>query len=344
MTPDQRWNAVLAQDPAFDGQFLYGVLTTGVYCRPSCPARRPLRANVRFYDSASAAEADGLRPCHRCRPTIDTNARIRAACAHIDAHPDQPLRLADLAHLVGLSRFYFSRAFKAVVGVGPRDYAEARRVERLKASLRSADSVTDAVYDSGFGSSSRVYERADTRLGMTPREYRRGGAGTSITYAAATTAFGMLMIGATDRGICFLQFGDSTDSLATELRREYPNAEIAEARVDARLEAWMESIRAHLAGSSPRPDLPLDIRATAFQMKVWKHLQSIPRGSVKSYTEVARHIGRPTAARAVAVACASNPVAVLIPCHRVVRGTGDLGGYRWGVERKRALIDAERAR
>ncbi len=343
MTPDQCWEAVVKHDASTDGQFLYGVVTTGVYCRPSCPARQPLRRNVRFYTTSQAAEADGLRPCLRCRPTTDAHAGIREACRHIDGHPDEPLRLRELAKAAGLSVFHFSRTFKAVVGVTLRDYADARRVVLLKTNLRESASVTDAIYESGFGSPSRVYERSDTRLGMTPREYRNGGGGTSISYVAAATGIGEMVIGATDRGICFIQFGDSAASLINALRTEYPNAQVCEASAHALLDQCLQSIRAYLVGSTDNLGLPLDIRATAFQMKVWKYLQGIPRGSVESYSEVAAGIGQPSAARAVARACASNQVALVIPCHRVIRGTGELGGYRWGVERKRVLIDSERA-
>jgi AraC family transcriptional regulator, regulatory protein of adaptative response / methylated-DNA-[protein]-cysteine methyltransferase len=233
-----------------------------------------------------------------------------------------------------------------VAGVTPKEYAEAVRVKRLKKNLRTGDDVTEAIYAAGFGSSSRVYERADTRLGMTPGQYRQGGRHAAISYVATDTALGKLMIGATDRGICFVHFGEDEEALAAELRREYPNAEIAAASapLHADLARWLEALGGYLAGQEKKLDLPLDIRATAFQMKVWKYLQSIPYGSVESYGEVAAGIGRPAAVRAVARACASNRVALVIPCHRVIRNTGELGGYRWGLARKRSLIDQERTR
>ncbi len=351
MTNDELyWQAVEQRDRSQDGRFFFGVLTTGVYCRPSCPARRPLRRNVRFYRTAEDAESDGLRPCLRCRPletAVDpAAARLRDLCRALESRADNPPDLADLAARAGLSRFHLQRSFKAAVGLTPAQYLEAFRVRKLKQSLKTAADVADAVYDAGFGSSSRVYERADTRLGMTPRQYRRGGRGVSISYATAQSPVGLMMLGATDRGICFLQFGDRADELAAELRREYPAAEIQPMKTPhpPEFEQWMQALTEHLNGSRPRLDLPLDVQATAFQMRVWNYLQSIPYGEVQSYGEVAARIGKPSATRAVARACASNRVAIVIPCHRVIRGTGELGGYRWGLPRKRALIDRERER
>ena len=265
-------------------------------------------------------------------------------CRYIEAHCEERPDLADLAAKAGLSRFHLQRSFKAVVGVTPKEYVEACRVRRLKRDLRQAENVAGAVYEAGFGSSSRVYERADTRLGMTPNQYRRGGSGVAIHYALAGSPVGLMMIGATDRGICSVQFGESRDALLESLRREYPAAEIAPMKdpPDPEFRKWMEALTAHLSGNQPRLDLPLDIRATAFQMRVWNYLQSIPYGEVQSYGEVAAGIGQPAATRAVARACATNPVAIAIPCHRVIRGTGELGGYRWGMARKRGLIDLER--
>ena len=270
--------------------------------------------------------------------------RVRELCRYIEAHPEEAPDLAELAARAGLSRFHLQRRFKAVTGVTPKEYVEACRVRLLKRSLRASGDVTAAVYDAGFGSSSRVYERADTRLGMTPKQYRRGGAGVAIRYAGADTPLGRVLIGATDRGICFVQFGDCDEELAAALRREYPGAEAApmEQPRAPEFERWMAALRAHLAGDLPQLDLPLDIRATAFQMRVWKYLQSIPYGEVQSYGEVAAGIGKPRAARAVARACSANRVALAIPCHRVIRGSGELGGYRWGLERKRTLLDLER--
>ncbi len=348
LTPDQCWDAVARRDRTFDRSFLFGVLTTGVYCRPSCPARQALRRNVRFYATPEAAEADGLRPCLRCKPLLVRSAsaeRIAKLCRYMEEHPGEPVTLGDLARRAGLTASHLQRTFKAVAGISPKEYLEARRLELLKSNLRSSANVTDAVYESGFGSSSRVYERAGAHLGMTPGQYREGGRGASISYITAQTAIGVLVIGATDRGICFLQFGRDAGEMVAALRREYPNAEItpAAAPEHPQLQLWIEAIRGYLAGETSRLDLPLDVRATAFQMRVWKYLQAIPYGSLESYGEVAAGIGQPRAARAVARACASNRVALVIPCHRVIRGSGDLGGYRWGIERKRMLIDTERA-
>jgi AraC family transcriptional regulator of adaptative response/methylated-DNA-[protein]-cysteine methyltransferase len=346
---EQCWQAVERHDGAFDGEFFFGVMTTGVYCRPSCASRRPLRKNVRFYATPAEAEREGLRPCKRCRPLDPERDRaaatVRELCRHIEAHPDSAPDLAELAARAGLSRFHLQRSFKAVAGVTPKEYVEACRMLRLKSSLRGAKNVTEAVYDAGFGSSSRVYERSGTRLGMTPLQYRRGGQGVAIIYASAPSPLGLLMIGATDRGICFVQFGESEEALSAALRREYPAAQIAPmpSPHPEEFDRWIAALTHHLAGNQPRLDLPLDIRATAFQMRVWNYLQSIPYGDVQSYGEVAAAIGKPTAIRAVARACASNTVALAIPCHRVIRGTGELGGYRWGLDRKRALIDNERA-
>lgn len=350
MNAERKWKAVCARDRAQDGRFLYGVHTTGIYCRPSCPSRHPLRRNVHFYDSPAAAEAAGLRACRRCRPLeLVGDARIvrtmRELCRYIEAHTDERLTLAALARRAGLSSSHFQRSFKALVGVSPKAYADACRVAHFKRELIAGKSVTDATYEAGFGSSSRVYERIDTRLGMTPRQYRERGRGVSISYAVTTTSLGPMMLAATDRGLCFIQFGRDADALATELRREYPQARIAPMREEQResFEQWMHALSAHLAGSSTEVSLPLDIRGTAFQTRVWRYLQGIPYGEVQSYKEVAAGIGEPAAARAVANACARNRLAIAIPCHRVIRGTGELGGYRWGLERKRALIDTERA-
>lgn len=269
---------------------------------------------------------------------------IQAACEFIQAHATDGVSLAQVAAHVGMSRFHVQRRFKTAMGVSPKQFAEACRLAALKGGLRSGASVTDAIYDAGFGSGSRVYERVDTRLGMTPGQYRDGGRGLAITHVSVECPLGRMMIGATERGLCFVQFGDSDAELLDRLGREYPAARLepmAEPCPEA-FRRWMDALAAHVQGQPPREDLPLDVRATAFQMRVWSYLQSIPRGSVRSYGEVAAAIGRPGAARAVAGACAANPVAMVIPCHRVIRGTGDLGGYRWGLARKHTLIEAER--
>lgn len=348
MNEQEYWQAVQQRDASMDGRFYYGVLTTGVYCKPSCASRQPLRKNVRFYADAAAAERDGLRPCKRCKPLAaadDIALRIAKVCRHIEAHADQALPLAELARIADLSPFHFQRRFKAIVGLSPKEYAEACRLKTLREELRAAPSVSDAIYGAGFGSGSRVYEKIDTRLGMTPAEYRAGGRGVTISYAGGSTPLGLILIGATDRGICFLQFGDAEALLVEALRAEYPAAQVVAmaAPQAAQFGEWMQRLGEHLAGRQPNLDLPLHTRGTAFQLEVWKYLQTIPYGEVRSYAEVAAGIGQPSAVRAVARACATNRVALLIPCHRVIRGDGSLSGYRWGLERKRVLIDSERA-
>jgi AraC family transcriptional regulator of adaptative response/methylated-DNA-[protein]-cysteine methyltransferase len=337
------WEAVQKRDRTQDGRFFFGVITTGVFCRPSCAARLPLRKNVRFYATAEEAARDGLRPCLRCRPMVDEGARVREICRFIEEHCDEQVSLAALAERVGLSRFYLQRMFKAETGVSPKQYLDAARMKHLKQGLKRAKDVTEAVYEAGFGSSSRVYERADTRLGMTPKEYRQGGSGVEITWAAVDSPLGVMMIGATDRGICFLQFGEAREELLEELRREYPAAKLdaMQAPYGGEFEQWIEGLMAYLR-TGKVGTLPHDVHGTAFQLKVWNYLQGIPRGQVQSYGEVAVGIGAPKAVRAVARACASNRVAILIPCHRVIRGNGELGGYRWGLGRKRSLLELER--
>jgi AraC family transcriptional regulator of adaptative response/methylated-DNA-[protein]-cysteine methyltransferase len=269
--------------------------------------------------------------------------QIQTVCAFIRSHATEKLSLRELAAEAGLSPYHFHRTFKAQVGVTPMQFAESCRMQELERALRGRPSVTEAVYEAGFGSGSRVYERSDRDLGMTPGQYRDGGGGVTISYASAELPVGRMMLAATDRGLCFLQFGDSQRELLAMLRAEYPEARLESMRTPSGglFEGWMQALREQVNGGAPRRDLPLDLRATAFQIEVWNYLRTIPRGKVRSYAEVAAGIGRPGAARAVARACAANRVALVIPCHRVIRGNGDLGGYRWGVERKRALIEAE---
>jgi AraC family transcriptional regulator of adaptative response/methylated-DNA-[protein]-cysteine methyltransferase len=270
---------------------------------------------------------------------------VRELCRYIEKHSDEPLPLTTLAKKAGLSPFHLQRSFKATVGLTPRQYLEAARLRKLKGHLRSSADVTGAVYEAGYGSSSRVYERADTRLGMTPNQYRQGGRNVTITHVTIDSPLGLMMIGATDRGLCFIHFGDSARDMLASLKKEYPAARLEPMGKPYHpdFQKWIGALSRHLEGKQPHLDLPLDIRATSFQMRVWNYLQSIPYGEVQSYSEVAAGIGQPRAARAVARACASNELAVVIPCHRVIRGTGELGGYRWGLPRKRALIDRERS-
>jgi AraC family transcriptional regulator of adaptative response/methylated-DNA-[protein]-cysteine methyltransferase len=340
-----RWRIVLARDRRYDGRFVYAVRSTGIFCRPSCPSRRPRRAQVAFFAAPADAEAAGFRACRRCHPKdVATNdpgaALVRTACARLDAAPERPL--APLARELGASPFQLTRAFRRVLGVTPQQYRDARRRERLRTELKRRKHVGPAVYEAGFGSSSRVYERAVDHLGMTPKTYGRGAPGVTIHYAAVPSPLGRLLVGATERGVCFVSLGDAVEPLERALKSEFPAAHLQR---DAHgLGRWTAAIVKHLEGRAPQLDVPLDVQATAFQRRVWEELQKIPYGETRSYAEVARHIGRPQATRAVAQACATNPAAVVIPCHRVVRSDGALGGYRWGVERKRALLKQESAR
>ena len=339
------WEAVLHHDARMDGFFYYAVATSGVYCRPSCPSRRPRRENVRFFRDRQEAERAGFRACLRCRPANPSSANpqsdlVRRACRYIENNLETPITLETLGRELSLSPFHLQRTFKSLVGVTPRAYADACRLEALKRGLRRGDSVTRAMVDAGYSSSSRLYERTASQLGMGPSQYRKGGAGASIGYAVIESPLGKLLVAATGRGVCVIRFGASRRELETSLRQEFPRAELC--RDEPGMAAWTSQLSEHLAGRRERIDLPLDIRATAFQRLVWEHLQSIPRGATESYSKVAAAIGRPTAVRAVARACAGNPVALAIPCHRVVREDGGLGGYRWGVERKQRLLAAER--
>lgn len=347
-TNDQRWQAMQERDARQDGKFFFGVVTTGVYCNPSCASRRPLRKNVRFYDTAAQAEKDGLRPCKRCHPDTNTdeNAQaVRNACQYLKTHPAEPLSLTDLAKHVGMSPAHFHRTFKRLVGVTPKQYADKLRMDDLKRGLKQGGPITGSVYASGFGSSSRVYERSNTRLGMTPAQYSKGGAGVTITYASTESPLGRMMLGATDRGLCFLQFGETHAGLQKLLQKEYPHATLEPMAkpYSPDFQRWMGALEQYLDGNQTSLALPVDVRATAFQLKVWNYLSSIPYGEVRSYSEVASALGDPNASRAVAGACAANNVALLVPCHRVLRSNGELGGYRWGIERKRTLLDMERA-
>jgi AraC family transcriptional regulator of adaptative response/methylated-DNA-[protein]-cysteine methyltransferase len=347
-TDAEMWRAVSARDATYDGVFWYGVVTTGVFCRPSCASRPARRANVRFFSATDAATAAGFRPCKRCSPLASRDPaaeRLESVARFIVAHADEPLPLARLAARARLSPAHFQRLFKARMGVSPKAYQDGVRLARLKAGLRTGAPVLDAIVGAGFSSTSRVYGEAARNLGMTPSAYRAGGAGETIAYACRQTALGLLMMAATDRGVCFAQFGASEAALRRELEAEFPKATLAPSAMSdsPELEAWVRAFEAHLAGHAPRPDVPLDLRGTAFQIKVWRFLLGIHEGEVLSYTEVAAGIGTPKAVRAAASACGANRIAVLVPCHRVLRGDGGLGGYRWGLDRKRALLDRERS-
>jgi AraC family transcriptional regulator of adaptative response/methylated-DNA-[protein]-cysteine methyltransferase len=340
-TDDLRWEAVQRRDES--AQFVYSVASTGVYCRPSCAARRALRRNVRFHATCADAERAGFRPCRRCRPNEASLAERHAeavlqACRTIEATETAPI-LADLAAVAGMSRFHFLRVFRKATGVTPREYADRHRAERVRSELRAGASVTSALYDAGFNSSSRFYEKAPGMLGMTPLQFRRGGTGVAIRYSFGRSSLGLVMIAATDRGICSVRFGDSEAALTEELSANFPGAQIAPA--EATFESRTRAVIEHIDNPRAGHDLPLDIRGTAFQMRVWQALREIPAGKTESYAQVAARAGSPAAVRAVGSACAANPVAVLVPCHRAVRSDGGLSGYRWGVERKRQLLEKE---
>ena len=345
--PDQErcWEVAQSRDSSMDGMFVLAVRTTRVYCRPSCPARRPKRENALFFESGGEAEAAGFRPCKRCRPHETAADRrpelLREVCDYLESDPEADVRLRPVSARTGVSAMYLRRLVKRTLGVTPRQYAEARRVGRLKSRLQGGEPVTRALYEAGYPSSNRLYESAPAHLGMTPATYRRGGRGMSIRYAIADCALGKLLVGATDVGICAVQLGDSADGLEQSLRREYPAAAIA--RAGGGLDGWLREIVGYLNGRQVRLDLPVDVQATAFQIRVWQALREIGYGQRKAYSDIAREIGRPQAVRAVANACASNPVALIVPCHRAVRKDGSLGGYGWGVQRKEALLAREAA-
>ncbi|MGE0650201.1 MAG: bifunctional DNA-binding transcriptional regulator/O6-methylguanine-DNA methyltransferase Ada [Alphaproteobacteria bacterium] len=344
-TDDNRWAAVVTHDAAADGRFVYSVETTGVYCRPSCGARRPRRANVRFHSTAEAAERAGFRPCKRCRPR-DANpvpgraAMIAEACRIIESS-EEPPSLDTLSAAAGLSRYHFHRTFKAVTGVTPKAYVSANRARRLRDGLKDAASVTDAVYGAGYGSSGRFYAAPEAVLGMTPSAYRKGGRGEQIRFAAGECSLGAVVVAATEKGICAILLGDDPDALVRDLQDRFPKARLAGG--DAAFEAWVAAVVGFIDDPRIGLGLPLDIRGTAFQQRVWRALTNIPPGTTVTYTDLAARLGLPRAVRAVASACAANRIAVAIPCHRVVRRDGGLAGYRWGVERKRALLAREGA-
>lgn len=349
MPAESRMRAAVAKrDRHFDDRFVFAVITTGVFCRPSCGAKPARAENLRFFPGPEAARAAGFRACKRCRPEEAASGldRLVDMARYIESHADEKLSLKALAAMAELSPSRFQRIFKSAFGVTPRQFQDAARNKRLKSLLKSGTGVADAIFAAGYGSTSRVYGEAARSVGMTPRAYRAGGAGETIYFACRNTALGKLMMAATERGICFAQFGRSETALKKQLQDEFPNAALRGSKAtDApALDAWIEALEEHLSAGAPRPDLPLDMRGTAFQIKVWEFLLSIDEGDIVSYGELAAGIGKPNAIRAAASACGKNRIAVLVPCHRVLRGNGELGGYRWGKARKRALLDAERAR
>ncbi len=341
---DRRWAAIVTRDRTADGTFYYSVKTTGVYCRPSCAARRPNRKNVEFHPTPAAAEQAGFRPCRRCRPDRAPAEQTHAAtiakiCRFIETSGAMP-SLSSLARRAGLSPYHFHRTFKAMTGVTPRAYAAAYRSARVRDELKKrSKTVTEAIYDAGFGSGGRFYESADRVLGMTPSEYRAGGASTRIHFAVGDCSLGSILVARSARGVCAILLGDNPDALVREVQDRFPAATFV--GDDRGFERVVSTVVGFIEAPSQRLELPLDIRGTAFQQRVWQALRQIPFGTTVSYTEIARRIGAPQAARAVARACSANPLAVAIPCHRVVRTDGTQSGYRWGVERKRALLTRE---
>ena len=343
---DLRWKALASRDAAADGTFVYGVTSTGVYCRPSCPSRRPRADRVRFFDTTIDARHAGFRACKRCRPDTVGLAQpgieaVRRASAYLATHADETVTLGHLARVTSMSPHHLQRRFKAIVGLSPREFQSAVRAGKLRTSLRDGRDVTTAIYEAGYGSPSRVYEAAPTGKGMSLSSYRRGGAGMRIGYSTMSSPVGIVLVAATENGVCSVKIGDSEPALEQDLRREYPAAEI-EADRKQRSE-WVKAIARHLRGEMPSLDLPIDVRATAFQWKVWRALQQIPYGETRAYADVARGIGKPKAVRAVARACATNPVCLVVPCHRVVPSAGGAGGYRWGSKTKEKLLATERA-
>ena len=337
------WQATLARDSRADGTFVLAVRSTHIYCRPSCPARRPLRRNVVFYRTREEAEKQGYRACLRCRPNEVPGAvaLVRRAVRQLADSSEESVRLGTLAIALDTSQGTLRRAFRQVTGLQPRELAEALRIKKFKAMLRAGKNITDALYETGYGSSSRVYERSNAQLGMTPATYQKGGKGMKIGYTVARSPLGKVLVAATERGVSAVYLGDAENRLIAELREEYPRAEISPA--PNTYQKWVREIVQRTEGKAPRLELPLDLQATAFQRRVWQELQRIPRGRTRTYSQVARSLGQPKAVRAVARACATNPVSIVVPCHRVIREDGTLAGYRWGLSRKEQLLTKERA-
>lgn len=343
---DPRWTAVIARDAKADGQFYYSVKTTGVYCRPSCSARAARPENVQFHETREDAENAGFRPCKRCKPDRHSLAEQHVAtvarvCRLIEKSETLP-GLDELAVHAGLSPYYFHRVFKTVTGLTPRAYAAAHRAKRIRSELEHGASVTNAIYAAGYNSSSRFYEKSDQVLGMTPSSYRAGGANTDIRFATGECSLGSILVASSNRGVCAILLGDDPDALVRDLQDKFPNSELIGG--DSKFEQLVAKVVGLIEAPAIGLDLPLDIRGTAFQQRVWQALRDIPSGTTVSYTEIAKRIGAPKSVRAVAQACAANTLAVVIPCHRVIRNDGGLSGYRWGVERKRALLRKEQSK
>jgi len=341
---DECWEAVVNQDASYDGQFVVAVKTTGIYCRPSCTARTPNRENVDFYPVPATAEANGYRACKRCHPKEthprDEQAeRVQMLCDHIEANLEQALTLDELSEVVYWSPYHLQRTFKQVVGITPRQYAEAQRIKAFKVALKEGETVTNAALDAGYSSSSRVYERCNQVMGMTPTDYQQGGDDVTIAYTTAKSPLGRLLVAMTERGVCAIEMGEKDDALVERLKEEFPSAFIYQ-DTDY-VQYAMKTVLDYLNGWQPHIDLPLDIRVTAFQQRVLDELKRIPYGETRSYGDIAKAIGKPKAARAVGNACNKNPVPLVIPCHRVVGSNGKLTGYAFGLERKEQLLTME---
>ncbi len=340
---DEKWRAVLSRDDRFDGAFVFAVRSTGIYCRPSCPARRPSKQQVLFFPGTIEAEQSGFRPCHRCQPREggpSPKAKlVDQACRYIEANLQGKLSLAILSGQVGLSPYHFQRTFKKVLGISPREYVKASRLARMKRFLRNGETVNDSLYSAGFSSRSRVYENVQGAFGVSPGEFRRGGEGLRIQYSIIDSPIGRLLVAATERGVCGVCIGDSDRFVESSLAEDYPHAILS--RSDEAMEEWTGAFAKYFDGEHLALNLPFDVTATAFQSRVWKIIQSIPFGQTTTYSQIARELGEPEASRAVARACATNPVALVIPCHRVIGKDGSLRGYRWGIKRKHALLKLE---
>jgi AraC family transcriptional regulator of adaptative response/methylated-DNA-[protein]-cysteine methyltransferase len=343
LSDDERWAAVRDRDERYDGDFVYGVTSTGIYCRPSCGSRKPGRDRVRYFETPPEAEDHGFRPCRRCRPGLNGPSRndqsVEHARRYLTERLDEPVTLAELAAAVGLSATHLHRVFKKAVGLTPREYQDALRMDRFKGEVRDGRTVSRATFEAGFGSSRALYDKADQGLGMTPGAYRAGGKGITIQMRTARTPVGVLLLAATRRGVCFVSLGDSEQEVESQLRGEYPSARVV--RDEGRLATWVDAILAEIGGMPDETAVPLDVAGTEFQKCVWRAIRSIPRGETRTYGQIAESLGNGRAARAVAGACAANQVALFVPCHRVVRANGDPGGYRWGRARKERLLRLE---
>ncbi len=343
LSDDEKWKAVLSRNDNFDGAFVFAVRSTAIYCRPSCPARRPGKENVVFFPGSIEAEQSGFRPCHRCQPRAagpSPKAKlVDQACKYVEANLQQKLTLAILSRQVGLSPYHFQRTFKRVLGISPRQYVRARRLAKMKQFLRNGETVNNSLYNAGFSSRSRVYENVPGGFGVNPGEFRRGGEGLQIRYSIIDSPLGRLLVAATERGVCGVCIGDSDAFVERSLAEDYPSAILD--RSDEGMKEWTGAFAKYFDGKHLALNLPLDVKATAFQSRVWKVIQSIPFGKTTTYSQIARELGEPDASRAVARACATNPVALVIPCHRVIGKDGGLHGYRWGKKRKEALLRLE---